>query len=149
MDWSVFAKPEVIWFIIGLVLALLEFLIPGLIVLFFGVGAWVTALCYLLFAPGLNGQIFIFIFSSLLSLFLLRKALKKMFFKENPYKEDTLEDEFIGRTALVEETIQADKPGKVIFKGTQWSATADTTLKKGRRVTIIGKESITLRVQAY
>ncbi len=148
MDWSVFAKPEVVWFIIGLVLALLEFLIPGLIVLFFGVGAWITAICYLLFEPGLNGQILIFIISSLLALFLLRKSLKKMFFKENPDREDTLEDEFIGRIAVVEETIHQDKPGKVEFKGTNWSAVSDETIKKGRRVKIIGKESIILRVKA-
>ena len=148
MDWSVFTKPEVIWFMIGLILALLEFVIPGLIVLFFVVGAWITALSFLVFEPGLNAQILIFIVASLLSLLLLRKSLKKVFFKENPIQEDTLEDEFIGQTAVVDEVIHPDKPGKVLFKGTHWGAVSDTTIKKGQRVTIIGKESITLRVQA-
>ncbi len=148
MDWSLFAKPEVIWFIIGLVLALLEFVIPGLIVLFFGVGAWITALSCLLFTPGVNTQILIFILSSLLALFLLRKSLKKVFFKENPDKEETLEDEFIGRTAVVEKAIHPGQPGKISFKGTLWNAVSDEPLTKGKNVTIIGKESITLRVKA-
>jgi len=149
MDWSVFAKPEILWFVIGLILAMLEFIIPGLIVLFFGVGAWVTAIAYLLFAPDINGQILIFIISSLLSLFLLRKSLKKMFFKEDPNRQDTLEDEFIGQTAVAETAIHADQPGKVTFKGTLWSAVSDEPIKKGQRIKIIGKESITLRVQAH
>jgi len=39
MDWTeLFSKPEIIWFFIGLLLALLEFGIPGLIILFFGIG---------------------------------------------------------------------------------------------------------------
>jgi hypothetical protein len=44
-------------------------------------------------------------------------SAKDVFFKENPIKEDTLEDEFIGQTAVVDEVIHPDKPGKVLFKG--------------------------------
>lgn len=148
MDWTVFSKPEIIWFFIGLVLALLEFGIPGLIILFFGIGAWVTALSCMLFDVGLNGQIIIFIISSLLSILLLRKSLKKMFFKEDPDKEETLADEFIGQTAVVEEEISASKPGKVSFKGTQWEALSEQKLEAGQQVEIIGKESIKLKVAA-
>ena len=148
MDWNVFSKPEIIWFFIGLVLALLEFGIPGLIVLFFGIGAWVTALSCMLFDVGLNGQIIIFIISSLLSILLLRKSLKKMFFKEDPDKEETLADEFIGQTAVVEEEISAEKPGKVSFKGAQWEAMSEHKLEAGQQVEIIGKESIKLKVAA-
>ena len=149
MDWSeIFSKPEIIWFFIGLILALLEFGIPGLIVLFFGIGAWVTALSCMLFDVGLNGQIIIFIVSSLLSILLLRKSLKKMFFKEDPDKEETLADEFIGQTAVVEQEITADKPGKVSFKGAQWEAMSEHKLKAGQQVEIIGKESIKLKVAA-
>ena len=149
MDWTeLFSKPEIIWFFIGLLLALLEFGIPGLIILFFGIGAWVTALSCMLFDVGLNGQILIFIISSLLSILVLRKSLKKMFFKEDPDKEETLSDEFIGQTAVVEEEISADKPGKVSFKGAQWEAMSEQKLTAGQQVEIIGKESIKLIVAA-
>lgn len=39
---SIFSKPELVWFIIGLVLFLLELVLPGFVIFFFGVGAWVT-----------------------------------------------------------------------------------------------------------
>lgn len=147
MNWSeIFSKPEIIWFFIGLALALLEFGIPGLIILFFGIGAWVTALSCMMFDIGLNGQIIIFMISSLLSILLLRKSLKKMFFKEDPNKEETLADEFIGQMAVVQTKIAQDKPGKVTFKGAEWEASSDMELKVGQSVTIVGKDSIKLIV---
>lgn len=149
MSWTeIFSKPEIIWFFVGLVLALLEFGIPGLIILFFGIGAWVTALSCFMFDIGINTQIIIFIISSLLSIVLLRNSLRKMFFKEDPDKEETLADEFIGQTAVVEELITEYNPGKVSFKGVQWDAFADHELQPGLRVQIIGKESIRLKVAA-
>ena len=39
-----FLTPEIIWFLVGLVLLILEFAMPGLIIGFFGVGAWVVAI---------------------------------------------------------------------------------------------------------
>lgn len=143
---DVFSKPEIIWFLIGLVLALLEFGIPGLIILFFGVGAWVTSLICLMFDIGVNTQIVIFLVSSLLSLFLLRKTFKKKFFKQDEDREDTLTDEFIGQTAVVEELITKEKPGRVTFKGARWEAAGDESLEPGTRVKIVSKESIKLHV---
>ena len=143
---DVFSQPEIIWFLIGLILALLEFGIPGLIIIFFGAGAWVTSLACLMFDIGLNTQILIFLVSSLLSLFLLRKTFKKKFFKQDDAREDTLTDEFIGQTAVVEELITEEKPGRVSFKGARWEAAADETLEPGTRVKIVSKESIKLHV---
>ena len=143
---EIFSKPEVIWFFVGLVLALLEFGIPGMIILFFGIGAWVTALACMFFNIGVDIQIVVFIVSSLLSILLLRKSLKKMFFTEDPNKEETLADEFIGQTAVVEMEIDPDKPGKVTFKGAEWGASADMKLKVGQQVKIVGKDSIKLIV---
>jgi membrane protein implicated in regulation of membrane protease activity len=141
-----FFKPEVIWFIIGLILLILEFFAPGLLIVFFGIGAWITALFCLLFNPGINWQIFIFLVISVLSLVLLRKYLKKILFKDEHVPEDTLTDEFIGKTGVVEEAIQSGKPGKINFKGTSWTAESDYDLEEGHQVMIISKESIVLKV---
>ena len=61
-----FLKPEVIWFLIGIALLVMEFLLPGLIVAFFGAGACVVALICLLTDISLNAQLIIFISSSVL-----------------------------------------------------------------------------------
>lgn len=148
MEWqTLFSRPEVIWFLIGLVLIVMEFVLPGLIIIFFGIGAWITAICCMLFDFGLNAQLAIFIFTSLLALALLRKYLRKRFFRENETGEDTLIDEFIGKTVTVEQAITPDKIGKVMFKGTLWEAKSDHSLKKGQIVKITGKESIVLIVE--
>jgi membrane protein implicated in regulation of membrane protease activity len=36
--------PELVWFICGAVLVLLEFVVPGVVLVFFGLGAWIVAL---------------------------------------------------------------------------------------------------------
>ena len=147
MDWSIFSNPAVIWFLIGLVLLLLEFAIPGLIIFFFGIGAWITALAILLFDPGLNIQIVIFLVSSVLALTLFRRYLKKKFFKEGGDDSASLDNEFLGKIAVAETDIPADGRGKVNFKGTLWGADSEVDISKGDRVKITAKESIILKVK--
>ena len=83
---SFFSKPELVWFIIGLVLFLLELVLPGFVIFFFGVGAWITALLCLIANPGFNLQAIVFGVTSILSLLLLRKMIQKRFFYT---REDT------------------------------------------------------------
>ena len=146
MDFESFLNPTLIWFLIGLVFLLLELVTPGLIALFFGVGAWVPTISCLFFDIGIDGQIIIFIGSSMLSLALLRNNLKKRFFKEGK-SPVSLENEFIGKIAVVEQKIKKDIPGRVSFKGTSWGASSDRDIAIGLPVEIIAKESITLIVK--
>ena len=146
MDFESFLNPTLIWFLIGLVFFLLELVTPGLIAVFFGVGAWVTTISCIFFDVGIDGQIIIFIVSSLLSLVLLRNNLKKRFFKEGT-SPASLENEFIGKIAIVEQEINKDIPGRVSFKGTSWNAVSDIDIAKGLPVEITDKDSITLIVK--
>ena len=140
-------NPVVIWFLIELLLFILEIFLPGLIILFFGIGACLTALICLIFDLSVDIQILSFLLISIFSLVLLRKNIKKAFFKKVKNKEDTLIDEFIGKTAIAETDIQKGKPGKIIFKGTLWNAKSDKNVTKGQTVKIISKESIVLNVE--
>ena len=146
MDLNEFFTPPVIWFLIGLVLLLLELAIPGLIIIFFGIGAWITALCLKFFDISLNVQLLIFLTTSVLSLVMLRNYLKKKFLDKDPAKDDTLEDEFIGKTAVTETNLKAGVSGKINFRGTIWNAISDTNVKAGEEIKIVNKESITLHV---
>jgi membrane protein implicated in regulation of membrane protease activity len=138
--------PPVIWFLIGLALLLLEIAVPGLIIFFFGLGAWIVALLFIFFEPSLTMQLLIFIISSVLLLILLRKFLKRRFFKEDNSNTASLEEEFIGKIGIAESELKPGIQGRVSFKGTNWNAISDTLIKKGLRVKITGKESITLHV---
>ncbi len=138
--------PPVVWFLIGLVFLLLELVIPGLFLIFFGIGAWIVALVLVFFDMSITAQLLIFGSTSVLGLLLLRRFIKDKFFKEDRSGEVSLEEEFINKIAVAKSTLTPGIPGKVSFKGTQWSAISDKEIEKGSRVKIIGKESITLQV---
>jgi inner membrane protein len=139
------SDPALIWFLIGLGLLLLELALPGLVVLFFGIGAWLTALGHVIFDYSLNIQILVFLVTSLLGLILLRKVLKKRFFSR---KKDEIRDqleEFKGHPAIVSSDFE-NGTGLVEFKGTNWNAVGDDTLKKSDQVVIDKKDNLTLYV---
>ena len=140
------SDPAVVWFLIGLGLLLLELILPGLVIMFFGVGAWVTALVCALTDIKLNFQILIFLAASLAGLVLLRKYLKNRFFsKKDEEAQDQLE-EFIGRKAKAVDEFK-NGMGKVEFKGTRWSARCEDPVSKGEWVSIQSKDSLTLIVK--
>jgi membrane protein implicated in regulation of membrane protease activity len=141
-----FLNAAVIWFIAGFVFFLLEFAVPGLILFFFAVGAWLVALLSLFFNLSINAQIIIFLASSLLTILLFRRWVKKIIWlKKNPTE---LEDEFIGKTGKAETFIGPGHEGKVDFKGTTWNARSDDVIEKGENVIITGNESILLIVKS-
>ncbi len=142
-------QPEIIWFIIGLVLLVSEFVVPGFVVFFFGVGAWIVAMTCLFWNIGINTQLIIFIISSVVSLVALRKWVTGIFkghiFERQNSSQD-LED-YVGQRAIVKKKIQAELGGRVEFHGTDWDAQADSEISEGTIVQIIGKENLTLKVK--
>lgn len=147
MSTSIFSRPEVVWFIIGLVLFLLELVIPGFVIFFFGVGAWITALMCLIAEPNINLQVIVFALTSVLSLLAFRKMIQKKFFYTREDRSEAVEDEFTGKEAVVKEDIGPGTLGKVEFKGTSWKAESDSDIKAGQMVIIISKENFKLIVQ--
>lgn len=144
---NIFSKPELLWFILGLILFLLELVIPGFFIFFFGLGAWAAALACLIWEPGVNLQIIIFAVVSVATLVALRKMIQKKFFYVKEEDAQKVEDEFTGREALVVEDVLPGSTGKVEFKGTNWKAESKTELKAGSRAVITGKEDFKLIVE--
>ena len=144
-----FLKPELIWFLVGIALLVMEFVLPGLIIAFFGVGACVVAFVCLLTDISLNAQLLIFIGSSVLLLLCLRKWLKGIFMGHINSKQNMREDleEFVGERVVVKENITPPLAGKVEFHGTNWQAQADEEIAAGAVVEIIGKDNLTLKVK--
>ncbi len=143
---SIFSRPEIFWFVAGLVLFLLELLIPGFVIIFFGVGAWVTAIVCLIHNPGVNIQIIIFAVTSILSLIALRRLIQNKFFYSRETSAD-VDDEFTGKEAEAKSDIGPGKKGKVEFKGTIWKADSNSDIKEGQSVIILEKDNFTLFVE--
>jgi membrane protein implicated in regulation of membrane protease activity len=136
----------VIWFLVGFLCFILEFLLPGLILFFFAVGAWVVAILSLFIDMNINTQLIIFLASSIFTILLFRKWVKKIIYTKKHTTE--LEDEFLGKTGKAETYIGPGQNGKVDFKGTRWDARSADSIEKGEDVIIIGNDSILLIVKS-
>jgi len=140
-------RPELFWFAFGLVLFLLEVVVPGFIIFFFGVGAWITALVCLLFDPGTNMQIVIFGITSIISLIALRRIIQKKFFYNKENLSAEVEDEFTGKEGIATVDFTSDNKGKVEFRGTTWKAESTSPIKEGQTVIVVEKVNFTLIVE--
>ncbi|MBE0675197.1 MAG: NfeD family protein [Bacteroidales bacterium] len=148
MNTELLTKPELIWFIIGLIFLILELILPGFVIFFFGIGAWAASLACLIANPGTNLQIVIFALTSILTLVAFRRLLKKKFFdSQDGGISSLMDDEFTGRRATALTSFGKGTRGKVEFKGSSWSASSEYDIKEGDVVTIISKESINLFVE--
>ncbi len=142
---------DMIWAIAGIVLIFIEFFIPGLVIIFFGAGALVTSLITFVIGNSfsLPLQFLAFTITSILSLVLLRKYMKKIF--TGKMESDSGSENFnieIGRIVPVIEYIQhGEIGGKVKYQGTIWSAQSEESIPPGESVEIIGSKNLTLIVK--
>jgi len=137
------------WAVVGLLLVLSEFVAPGLVIIFFGLGALLNAGLTLLPTPlalSVPWQVGSWLALSALSFIFLRRRFSRIFRGEGA---QTDEREFLGQTAEVIESIGPDHPGRIHFAGSSWKALAfDEDFVPGAPVTIIKKEGLTLYVTA-
>ena len=126
---------------------LLELVLPGFVIFFFGVGACVTALLCLLLNPCINLQAIVLAVTSILSLVLLRKMIQRRFFYSKDELSKDVEDEFTGREAVATMDFKPGHTGKVEFKGTTWKAESTESIVKGQTVIIKSKENFKLFIE--
>lgn len=143
---EIFYNAAVLWFITGFIFFLLEFVVPGLILFFFAVSAWLVAILSLFIDLSINEQLVIFLTGSILTILLFRKWVKKIIWTRQQNSE--IEDEFIGKTGKAETFIGPGQNGKVDFKGTSWDALSDDVIERGENVIITGNDSILLIVKS-
>jgi len=144
-------SPTLIWFLIGLAFVLSEFFIPGLVVVFFGIGAWVTAVtCAIGLTKGLAPQLGVFLVASLGTLALLRAWLKGAFRGHVPKKQNLSEpmEDIVGADAVVVKDIVPGKlDGQVRFRGSVWKAKADAAIANDEVVKIVKRDNLVLHVE--
>jgi membrane protein implicated in regulation of membrane protease activity len=131
-------SPWLLWFLLGLGLALLELVMPGLILIFFAIGCLVTTATLLLWEPDLTWQIVIFLISSLASLVLLRRWMTRVFRGVSTGSSNhDFDDAPFGSRASVTQAIGSSERGRIRYRGTDWYATADQPIESGAVVEIV------------
>lgn len=143
--------PGLIWFLLGVLLALLEFAAPGVILIFFGVGAWIAAITtWAGLTTTLQSQLLVFALASALLIAALRRWIKGKFAGHVSDTQDPLVnlDEFTGRPVeVLEDVVPGHSTGKVEFKGSSWSARSDETIRKGESAVIERLDGIALVIK--
>ncbi len=143
---------ELIWIVLGIVMILAEFVIPGLIIIFFGIAALVVGL--LAWWGALTDTTYQLWLFGILSggLLLTLRSRFKPWFQGGALVADTQtpDDDYIGHYATILEGFEnGDGFGKVSYRDTRWDAkTANSKpLTAGDRVLISGRQGSTLIIQ--
>jgi len=146
-----FLSPGTLWFLLGVLLLVVEGMSGGVLAVFFALGAWVTAIPLLVGVDEPFGvQLGVFLFVSVLSLVLLRHRFKTMLtgLRDSAGDTDAALDGFAGQLATVVEAIDPSRNlGKVEYRGTHWAARADAFIAGGATVTIVARNNVTLTVK--
>jgi inner membrane protein len=139
--------PSLLWFLTGVVLFILEMIVPGFILFFFGVGAWITALLSWLLPIGINSQILIFTVSSVVALLALRRLVRNSFIGDsrNVNEEDSLAEK--GAHVEILQDIVPPAEGKVKYSGTTWKAISDSPILKGSLAEIVEQQGLVIKVK--
>lgn len=139
-----------LWLVAGGMLILLEFFLPGLFVVFLGLGAVATGgLIYLqVIRDGYQAIIF-FVLVSIFLLATLRRLIRRFFLPESESVETDEDALILGAEArTISEISPSDFSGRVKFRGTTWPArSVYTAIPEGERVVIAGRENINLLVK--
>ncbi|MCW1925642.1 NfeD family protein [Luteolibacter arcticus] len=141
--------PEILWLIAGVILILAEFFAPGVIIVFFGVGAIFTAITtFFGWTPDLGSQAAMFAVTSVVLLFGLRRFVKKWFVGHSANAGGSVDDDYTGREARVITALPGrGEDGLVEIKGTNWNARSDTPVAAGETVIIERRQGLTFHVR--
>jgi len=139
-----------LWLSSGIFLIAVEFLVPGLVMVFVGLGALTVALgMHFGHVDGVLEQFITFFVGSIIYLLTLRFLVLR-FVPSATRKENIDEDEEVmGSIVEIVADINPGEFGRVEHSGSTWQARAegDQTILKGEQVKIIGRDNITWIVQ--
>lgn len=134
-----------IWIIVGILLVFAEFIVPGLISVFIGLGALTVALLlYFQIIENIASQFLVLFISSTVYIFSLRLLVMR-YYPSNTEKFNVDEESMIiGQSALVIKEIPVNGMGRIQYGESTWNAISNENLKilKGEKVTILKRSNI-------
>jgi inner membrane protein len=136
-----------LWLILGLLLVISEFVVPGLIAVFFGVGALVVGLLTLFgITDTLASQLLMFSVFSVTALFGSRKHFQRWM---KGSISDQGDGDLLGNSMGARVTVLTDfhqGAGHVQLRGAKWDAESAEPLKAGDVAWVVGNRGIVLLI---
>jgi membrane protein implicated in regulation of membrane protease activity len=140
----------VMWFWLGIVLAVSELVLPGLVVVFVGLAALTVALLmYTGVIVSLPAQLIAWFGLSIIYTLTLR-MLVLHFYPTDTVKQQINDDvDDVGRRVSVLEAISGNSPGRIVFGESTWAAVLplDEEAIPGQEVVITGRDGLTFSVR--
>ncbi|MEO0085927.1 MAG: NfeD family protein [candidate division WOR-3 bacterium] len=132
-----------VWIIAGLVIAALEMVVPGFVVIWFGVAAIVTGILAL-FVRNTYFQLGFFAVLSGLLVFLAQWIGRRI---TRPEPEPAGANRMPGAFGTVLQDIVPGEVGRVKVTGEEWRAEAGVAISRGKRVRVVRVEGTRLIVE--
>lgn len=126
-----------VWLIVFIFMLVLEFITTDFVSVWFAISAIPTIIITLIFKELIWLQITIFFVVGFLLMLLIRKYVVR-YTKKNIVSTNV--DSYIGKNAIVTETIRPDLKGLVSFENDIWTAISNEEIDKGDMVKIIAIE---------
>ena len=145
MDWLGDLDAHWVWLTLGLVLAGLEMLVPGVYLIWLAVAAIVTGVLTGLFDLSLPMQVIDFVFLALIIAFSAKRFLRDKPIESSDPLMNRRGARMVGETALVVQAIEHGS-GRVHFGDGDWIARGPD-VAAGERVRIVGSDGASLLVE--
>jgi membrane protein implicated in regulation of membrane protease activity len=145
MDWLTDLDAHWVWLTLGLVLAGLEMLVPGVYLIWLAVAAIITGVLTGLFDLSLPMQVIDFVFLSLIMAFSAKRFLRDKPIESSDPLMNRRGARMVGQTALVVQAIEHGS-GRVHYGDGDWIARGPD-VAAGERVRIVGSDGASLLVE--
>lgn len=144
LDWLDSLEPYWIWASIGLVLAGLEMIVPGVYLIWLAVAAIITGVLTLGLDLSLGSQVIIFASIALIAVYSARRFLRDTPIESSDPLMNQRGNRLIGETALVTQAFDGGT-GRIKHGDSEWLARGPD-LDVGARVRITGSDGAILQV---
>jgi membrane protein implicated in regulation of membrane protease activity len=145
MDWFGGLEAHWVWLTLGVLLAGLEMLVPGVYLVWLGIAAIITGVLTGLLHLSLPVQVIDFVFLSLIIAFSARRFLSDSPIRSADPLMNRRGARMVGEIAVVVQTIEHGS-GRVHIGDSEWNVRGPD-VAAGERVRIIGTDGATLLVE--
>ena len=136
------------WAVLAVICLILELTAGDFFIICFSIGAVFAALSAMI-GGGIYVQLAVFALFTLISLFWVRPFAQRYLHKGEDNRVSNA-DALLGRQGRVVETVKANGYGRVQIDGDVWKAVTneDADIPEGVNVTVVGRESTIITVEA-